>query len=83
MSPNDKFTISAPNGEDIVAVCVDVIDSFTEVDRPNVNTTLYLCYGKNKLFVVKELEYLTDKGLGRDYIVGKTLIDYIDLPYII
>lgn len=81
MSPNDKFTISAPNGEDIVAVCIDVIDSFKEADRPNVLTTLYLCYGQNRLFVVKELEYLTDKGLGVDYIVSKTLIDYIELPY--
>ena len=77
MSPNDKFTISAPNGADIVAICIDVIDSFTEADRPNVITTLYLCYGQNRLFVVKELEYPT----GVDYIVGKTLIDYIVLPY--
>lgn len=81
MSPNDKFTISSPNGEDIVAICIDVIDSFTEDERPNVVTTLYLCYGQNRLFVVKEFEYPTDKGLGIEYIVGKTLIDYINLPY--
>lgn len=81
MSPDDKFTISTPDGKNIVAICINVIDSFTEVDRPNVVTTLYLCYGQNRLFVVKELEYPTDKGLGIDYIIGNILIDYINLPY--
>lgn len=78
MKKNDIFTITTPYGAVIKAVC---LKSMYTVG----NTTQYLCYGRNALFVCNEFtsEWTEETGevCKESYIeCGEAIVDNVILP---
>lgn len=48
MKKNDIFTFIAPNGEEVTAIVLDIIDRSWKYAY--TNTLKYLCYAQNRLF---------------------------------
>ena len=57
MKKNETFTFTAPNGVEVTAVVVDVLEPITEhtLDETSV-ITKHLCYAQNRLFYYSLIE---------------------------
>ena len=78
MKKNEIFTFTAPNGAEVVALCLKSMGTVG-------NMTQYLCYGQNRLFTMEEFysEWIEETGevcqesqIG----YGETLVEYAILP---
>ena len=55
MKKNDIFTFTAPNGEEVTAVVISVVDATVpcKIDKCwRERRMVYTCYGQNKLFTM-------------------------------
>ena len=84
MKKNDVFTFTAPNGVEVTAVVISVVDATLPCKEDRCWTErrmLYICYGQNRLFTVttKIEGYIFCKEVGNpEY--GEVLVDYAILP---
>ena len=78
MKKNEIFTFTAPNGAEVVAVCLKSMGTVG-------NMTQYLCYGQNRLFTMNEFysEWTEETGevcQESQICYGEILVDYAILP---
>ena len=78
MKKNEVFTFTAPNGAEVVAVCLKDMGTVG-------NVTQYLCYGQNRLFTMNEFysEWIEEAGevcQESQTCYGELLVDYAILP---
>ena len=84
MKKNDVFTFTAPNGVEVTAVVISVVDATLpcKIDRYwTERRMLYICYGQNRLFTMttKIEGTLFWKEVGNpEY--GEVIVDYAVLP---
>lgn len=78
MEKNDVFTFTAPNGVEVIAVCLANMGLVG-------NMTQYLCYSQNKIFTMNEFYSTWTEETGEicenaqmDY--GEVVVDYCILP---
>ena len=75
MKKNDVFTFTAPNGEEVIGVCLKTLNS----TRYQIT---YLCYAQNRLFTIIAQEETNFDNGHVDWITiyGEDLVDYCILP---
>lgn len=78
MKKNDVFTFTAPNGAEVVAVCLKSMGTVG-------NMTQYLCYGQNRLFTMNEFYSEWTEETGKvcqesQTCYGEILVDHAILP---
>jgi hypothetical protein len=85
MKKNDVFTFTAPNGVEVTAVVISVVDATLpcKIDKCwTERRMLYTCYGQNRIFTMTakiEGSRLFWKEVGNpEY--GEVLVDYAVLP---
>ena len=83
MKKNDVFTFTAPNGVEVTAVVVKVVEATIPSKDPcwSERAMMYICYAQNRLFT------MTAKMEGKIFIknigtpkYGEVLVDYAILP---
>lgn len=78
MKKNEIFTVTAPNGSEVTAVCLKNIGTIG-------NMTQYLCYGQNRLFTMNEFcyEWVEETGKACKYThidYGEVIVEHVTIP---
>jgi hypothetical protein len=93
MKKNDIFTFTAPNGVEVTAVVLDVVEEHSEDPEDGSFYDKYLCYAQNRLFYYEHLYGHAKKFIGYDeqgtyydekdldeWNLEKVIVDYAVLP---
>ena len=79
MKKNDVFTFTAPNGEEVTAICLDVTHSYQCGEDAWYYE--YLCYAQNRLFIgASYTVYEEDYYKELDFTQERVVVDYAILP---
>ena len=81
MNKNDIFEFTAPNGIEVVAVCLDVTHSYQCGEGTFYYE--YLCYAQNRLFIGSTYTVYDENGEKKEleFTQDRIVVEYCILPY--